>query len=161
MKTRKCVVAKTSEMEGKYENHGDYEYMERRILSKRGNQCAVAIMEVPPGKASFPYHYHVGITEVFYIIAGKGRLETADGEKEVGTGDVVVFPPGREGSLELFDFRHVTLCGFRYGGGFGCSVLYPYRSGFRFIWFKRWPALVFRFRKRYERSRIKVSAGCR
>jgi len=58
-------------------------------------------MEIPPQKSSYPYHYHAGITEVFYIISGQGKLETPDGDKEVRKGDVIVFPPGKEGAHRI------------------------------------------------------------
>jgi uncharacterized cupin superfamily protein len=103
MKNEKVIIAKPSEIEGRHQSHGDYEHTRRLILPAKGNQCTVTVMEIPPGKAAYPYHYHVGITEVFYIISGKGRLETPDGEKEVVSGDVVVFPPGEEGGHKIWN----------------------------------------------------------
>jgi len=58
-------------------------------------------MEVPPQKSSYPYHFHMGITEVFYIISGIGSLETPDGERAVTKGDVIVFPPGKQGAHRI------------------------------------------------------------
>lgn len=58
-------------------------------------------MEIPPQKSSYPYHFHAAITEVFYIISGKGKIETPDGEKDVAKGDVLVFPQGKEGAHRI------------------------------------------------------------
>lgn len=86
----------------KHENHENYEYFKHLIVPKNSeNQCTVAIMEIPPQKTAFPYHFHVGITEVFYIISGKGKLETPDGDKEVTKGDIIVFPKGKEGAHRI------------------------------------------------------------
>lgn len=60
-------------------------------------------MEIPPGKAAYPYHYHSAITEVFYIISGIGRLETAEGERKVKAGDLLVFPSGENGSHQIWN----------------------------------------------------------
>lgn len=42
---------------------------------------------VPPGASSTKYHSHTCQEEFFLILRGRGRLRTADGEREVGPGD--------------------------------------------------------------------------
>jgi len=101
MKITKTIIAKQEDTAPKHEVHGAYEYYKHLIVSKEENQCTVAIMEIPPLKAAFPYHYHVDITEVFYIISGEGSLRTEEGETKVAAGDVLVFPPGSAGSHKL------------------------------------------------------------
>lgn len=101
MPQEKTLVARQHEVKPKHEQHGDYEYFKHLIAPRQGNQCTVAIMEVPPLKSSYPYHYHVAVTEVFYIISGEGLLKTPDGEQSVAAGDVIVFPPGKAGSHKI------------------------------------------------------------
>jgi len=81
--------------------HEGYGHTKRLIVPRAGNQCTVALMEIPPGKAAYPYHYHAGVTEVFAILEGSGLLRTPDGERMVGPGDVVVCPPGPAGAHKL------------------------------------------------------------
>ena len=103
MKTNKIIVTRQADITAKHENHTEYEYYKHLVLPKKGNQCTVAVMEIPPGKAAYPYHYHVGITEVFYIISGEGKLETPEGEKKIAMGDVIVFPPGESGGHKIWN----------------------------------------------------------
>lgn len=99
---KKVIIANMGNTPSKHESHENYEYFKHLIVPKKSeNQCTVAIMEIPPQKSSYPYHFHAGITEVFYIISGKGKIETPDGDKEVTKGDVIVFPQGREGAHRI------------------------------------------------------------
>lgn len=101
---QKIIIANTENTPSKHERHQNYEYFKHLVVSKKPeNQCTVAIMEIPPQKSSFPYHYHAGITEIFYIISGNGKLETPDGDKTVKKGDVIVFPPGKGGAHRIFN----------------------------------------------------------
>jgi Uncharacterized conserved protein, contains double-stranded beta-helix domain len=96
------VIANRNNTQPKHESHEGYEYYKHLIVPKKSeNQCTVAFMEIPPLKSAFPYHYHAGITEVFYIIDGKGKIETPDGDKEVTKGDVIIFPQGKEGAHRI------------------------------------------------------------
>ena len=61
----------------------------------------VTLYTLMPGKTNYPYHYHSGMEEVFYIISGTGTLRTPDGEKTVKEGDVIVFPANANGAHQL------------------------------------------------------------
>lgn len=84
--------------------HEPYEYFKYEV-TKRGkdNQCYVAIYEIPPQKASYPYHYHLENEEVFYIISGSGILETPDGDKTISAGDIIVCPPLEKGAHRIIN----------------------------------------------------------
>lgn len=102
MNEKKVIIANVESTPSKHESHEDYEYYKHLIVSKISeNQCTVAIMEIPPLKSSYPYHFHACITEVFYIISGEGKLETTDGDKKIAKGDVIVFPQGKEGAHRI------------------------------------------------------------
>lgn len=81
--------------------HQPYEYYKYQISGRGEGQCTVALYELPPGKANYPYHYHMGSEEIFYIISGCGRLETPEGDKPIKAGDVVVCPAGLQGAHRL------------------------------------------------------------
>lgn len=101
---QEIIIADIESVPSKHQSHQNFEYFKHLIVPKRPeNQCTVAIMEVPPQKSSYPYHFHAGITEVFYIINGKGLLETPDGDKVVKQGDVIVFPPGQGGAHRILN----------------------------------------------------------
>jgi uncharacterized cupin superfamily protein len=99
----KVLVTKTEEIEAKHQNeHDGYEYYKKTIMSgDSGNKCNVSIYEVPPGKAAYPYHHHFQSEEVFYIISGTGILRTPEGETEVSTGNILVFPANERGTHKL------------------------------------------------------------
>jgi Uncharacterized conserved protein, contains double-stranded beta-helix domain len=84
-----------------HSKHKDYEYYRRDLVKKGTGACAVSHYEVPPGKAAFPYHYHVKNEECFFILSGKGLLKTPTGEKEVSAGEFLFFPADAGGAHKL------------------------------------------------------------
>ena len=101
MEITETLITNQGRITPEHEDHGSYEYFKYFVAHRSGNQCTVAIMEIPPQKSSYPYHYHVAATEVFYIISGEGTLQTPQGEKIVSAGDIIFFPPGEAGSHKL------------------------------------------------------------
>ena len=65
-----------------------------------GKLC-VTFYTLLPGKTNYPYHYHTGMEEVFYIISGTGTLKTPHGEKTVSEGDIIVCPANAAGAHQL------------------------------------------------------------
>lgn len=56
-------------------------------------KLSVALVEVRPGEAALP-HRHQRTEEVYFIIAGKGRIEAGQVSTDVGVGDTVYIAPG-------------------------------------------------------------------
>jgi uncharacterized cupin superfamily protein len=84
--------------------HEPYEYNKYTITEPRKeNQCTVAIYEIPPKKANYPYHYHFKNEEVFYIISGNGILETPNGNKTISAGDTIICPPSEKGAHRIIN----------------------------------------------------------
>ncbi|MCQ1529942.1 cupin domain-containing protein [Lutispora saccharofermentans] len=84
--------------------HEPYEYNKYEVTKRsKESQCYVAIYEIPPKKANYPYHYHLKNEEVFYIISGSGLLETPDGNKNISAGDIVVCPPSENGAHRIIN----------------------------------------------------------
>jgi mannose-6-phosphate isomerase-like protein (cupin superfamily) len=54
---------------------------------------SLAEATVAPG-AETAEHYHPRSEELYYFVAGEGRMRLADEEAEVRAGDCVVIPPG-------------------------------------------------------------------
>jgi uncharacterized cupin superfamily protein len=66
-------------------------------------KLSVCFYTLQPGKANYPYHYHTGNEEVFYIINGQGTLRTTEGEKTVSEGDVIIMPANENGAHMLIN----------------------------------------------------------
>jgi uncharacterized cupin superfamily protein len=83
-------------------DHPGYEYARRIILGPKDSaNFNISVYEVPPGKAAYPYHYHLRNEEVFFILSGTGLLKTPEGEKAVSTGDFLYFPNNEKGAHKL------------------------------------------------------------
>ena len=73
------------------------------VMGSNVDTYEACFVEIPPGKQSWPYHYHDQSEEVFYIISGQGKLRSLDGEKDVKAGDMICFPTGEKGGHSLFN----------------------------------------------------------
>ena len=58
----------------------------------------MAVYELPPGEAGWPYHFEVGNEEWLIVIDGELTLRTPDGERVLRAGDVAAFPAGPQGA---------------------------------------------------------------
>ena len=76
-------------------------YRHRRVaIGPRlgADHVGTTLYELPPGEATWPYHYELGCEEWLLVVAGRPTLRSPDGEQELRPGDVVVFPEGPEGA---------------------------------------------------------------
>jgi len=71
----------------------------RRALG--GELLGASLYELPPGQATFPFHWHWANEELLIVVAGQVTLRTPDGERELNTGDVVAFPRGPAGGHQV------------------------------------------------------------
>ena len=62
-----------------------------------------SVFELPPGQASFPFHYHRANEELLIVLAGRPTLRTSSGERELEPGEVVAFPVGEQGAHQLLN----------------------------------------------------------
>lgn len=61
-----------------------------------GEELVVKLFELPPGESLCPYHYEY-VEEWLIILDGEITLRAPDGERQLGRGEVVRFPPGPDG----------------------------------------------------------------
>ncbi len=69
-----------------------------RVLSdtrKGGRKIGIAVEELPPGKQSVPFHYHMLEEEHILALAGEATLRLGDERYPIRAGDYVGFPAGR------------------------------------------------------------------
>jgi uncharacterized cupin superfamily protein len=93
--------AETAESIHKAE-HPAFEFTRKVIVGKQDSaNFNVSVYEVPPGKSSYPYHYHLRNEEVFLILSGDGRLKSPEGERRVTAGDFLYFPNNEKGAHKL------------------------------------------------------------
>jgi len=84
------------------DEHENYEYFKRVLVSEEtAKQFTLGMLEIPPGKSAYPYHYHTMKEEVFYILSGRGVLKTHTGDREVKAGDYIFFPVGEAGAHKM------------------------------------------------------------
>jgi uncharacterized cupin superfamily protein len=63
-----------------------------------GTRMGAGIYELDDGELTFPYHFHHGVEEWLYVIAGTPTVRTPAGERTMETGDLAAFPSGAEGA---------------------------------------------------------------
>jgi uncharacterized cupin superfamily protein len=74
-----------------------------------GDRLGCSLYELPPGEKSWPFHYHTGNEEAMYVLAGTGRLRTAEGTDPIEPGDYAVFPVGEAGGHRVINDGDDTL----------------------------------------------------
>jgi len=68
----------------------------RELLAYR-NSCirnqTLAEARLPVGRSTTP-HRHIKTEEIYFILAGEGRMQLGDETRPVGPGDAIAIPPG-------------------------------------------------------------------
>ena len=67
----------------------------RRLGARR---IGASVYQAEAGVPIWPYHYHHGIEEWLYVIAGAPVLREPAGERILASGDLVCFPSGHRGA---------------------------------------------------------------
>jgi len=75
----------------------------RLAASAGGARLGCSLYELPPGKRSFPFHYHVANEEAIYILDGEVTLRLGDREIAVGPGDYIALPVGPDHPHQLIN----------------------------------------------------------
>jgi uncharacterized cupin superfamily protein len=83
--------------------HGEKIHHKRKNFTKdfTSNKLVASLYEIPPGKVSWPFHYHIANEELFYILEGEGELRTKEQVLKVKPGDFLRFPTGENGVHQL------------------------------------------------------------
>jgi uncharacterized cupin superfamily protein len=58
----------------------------------------LAVYELPPGEAAWPYHFELNEEEWLIVVEGEVMLRTPDGERVLRAGDTACFPAGAAGA---------------------------------------------------------------
>lgn len=73
---------------------------ERKRLGRAAGArlLGTSLWRVQAGERICPYHVHHVNEEAFFVLSGRAILRTPEGEREVGPGDAMAFPPGPAGA---------------------------------------------------------------
>ncbi|MCD2203550.1 cupin domain-containing protein [Halobacterium sp. KA-6] len=67
------------------------------------DQLGCSLYELPPGEASWPYHYHTANEEALYVLTGTGMLRL-DGETQpLRAGDYAALPADESGGHKVIN----------------------------------------------------------
>lgn len=72
-------------------SHGAFEGRRKEL---GGTKLSCGLWELLPGKKSFPLHRHHVAEEALFVVSGKGKVRTSEGESAIGPGDFVSFHAG-------------------------------------------------------------------
>lgn len=71
-----------------------------KVLTPRmrdaGGKLGVVRQRLPPGSLGCPFHWHAHEDEVFYVLEGRGVLRYGEELREIGPGDCISCPAGRQ-----------------------------------------------------------------
>ena len=92
------------------EAHEGFAFVKRTFVPRTpGGRMTASVYELAPGKAAYPYHYHIECEELFFILSGQGTLSTPQGERPVRAGDLLHFPACEQGAHKLTNTSAETL----------------------------------------------------
>lgn len=105
MDAQGILIRRMDQIEPKHANvHENFEYKKYAVTERKAtDHIYAAFYEIPPGKANYPYHYHMANEEVFYIIRGNGTLRTPEGDREITAGDLVVCATGDKSAHKIIN----------------------------------------------------------
>jgi uncharacterized cupin superfamily protein len=85
-------IVKTSELEWQpMMNRGPFEQQRKEL---GGDMLKCGLWQLAPGKKSFPFHAHQVTEEALFVVSGRAKVRSTDGEHVIVAGDYVSFPPG-------------------------------------------------------------------
>jgi uncharacterized cupin superfamily protein len=79
-----------------------FTYRRARVGRQAGSErLGASLYEVPPGNATFPYHWHSANEELLIVLSGNPSLRSPEGWRELNEGEVVAFRTGEEGAHQI------------------------------------------------------------
>ena len=66
-----------------------------------GDRLGCSLYELPPGRRSWPYHYHAANEEAVYVLSGAGAVRLDGETRDLSAGDYVALPVGEAGGHRI------------------------------------------------------------
>lgn len=88
-------VVHADQLEWSESRHGDHHLLRSKQLGKAagGQKLGCRIIELAPGKRSWPHHFHLSNEEAIYVLSGRGKIRLGDASVAVQAGSYVALPP--------------------------------------------------------------------
>jgi uncharacterized cupin superfamily protein len=85
------------------QDRGDIAFERRQLGAATDSEdLGCSLHEVPPGKHTWPYHYHSANEEAIYVLDGEGHLRGPDDERvALDPGTYASFPAGPAGAHQI------------------------------------------------------------
>ena len=77
-----------------------FDWRRKRVA---GDHLGASLYALPPGQATFPYHYELGNDELLIVTAGNPSVRLPDGERELKPGDCIHLPSGETGAHQVIN----------------------------------------------------------
>ncbi len=98
-------VVNTDEVQPVITRHGDSFAFARKQLGipagARG--LGASLMELPPGRAAWPVHFHCANEEAIFVLQGTGELRIGEQRVRIRAGDFVALPPSPELAHQVYN----------------------------------------------------------
>jgi uncharacterized cupin superfamily protein len=79
-----------------------FRWLGESVGRKAGSErLGASLYDLPPGQATFPYHFHFANEELLIVLAGRPHLRMPEGWRQVDEGEVIAFPIGERGAHQL------------------------------------------------------------
>lgn len=106
---------------------GKHHSIGRRFGPAAGNQqLGAMLMELAPGKISFPFHYHCANEEAIYVVSGKGTARIGDARVAIRAGDWIAHPVGPAHAHQMINDSDAPLVYLTISTTHKCEVVgYP------------------------------------
>jgi uncharacterized cupin superfamily protein len=96
------VKVNESDLDWAEYDHGESTFRRKELSNALGgSEVGCSLYELPPGKRSWPYHYHTANAEAIYVLAGEGQIRLADSEESLVAGDYVALPADESGGHQV------------------------------------------------------------
>ncbi|PSP55041.1 cupin [Halobacteriales archaeon QS_1_67_19] len=88
-----------SELEWTAVEEGETEFRRKQLgEAADGDRLGASLYELPPGRRSWPYHYHTANEEALFVLAGSGAVRLDGEQVALSEGEYVALPADERGA---------------------------------------------------------------
>lgn len=93
------------------EGKGDrIRFRRKRLAAEAGSELlGCTLVELEPGRRSWPYHFHHGNEEAIYVLDGDGDIRLAGRKIPISKGTYIALPRGESGAHQVHNTSSETL----------------------------------------------------
>ncbi len=105
-----CITNEAT-VSGEEASHGsEFARVRKRLGAAAGGKAiGCSLLEIPPGRRAWPFHWHGANEEALFILSGTGTLRLGEAKHAVAAGDYVALLPGKEHAHQLINSGDETL----------------------------------------------------